>query len=53
MPGITARGSAGIETMGWDGQDSGGAFDLSAPAGWFHTLWIASAVLIILMLWML
>lgn len=52
MPGITARGSAGIETMGWDG-DSGGVFDMNSPSGWFHTLWIASVVVILLMLWML
>lgn len=53
MPGITARGSVGINSMGWDENDSSGAFDMSAPAGWFHALWIGSVIVILLMLWML
>jgi hypothetical protein len=53
MPTIGARGSVGIETMGWDGDESSGAFDMSAPAGWFHAMWIASVVIILVMLWLL
>lgn len=53
MPSIGARGSVGIETMGGFDGESNGAFDMGAPAGWFHVLWIASVVIILLVLWML
>jgi hypothetical protein len=54
MPGITARGSIGVNEMGWgDTDDSTGALDMGTPAGWFHSLWLVSVVLILLVLWML
>lgn len=53
MPAVSARGAASVTAISDGGASTGGMFDTSTPAGWFHLMWWGSVLIILFFLWAL